>query len=174
MKFQHIRLKGEYELPLGYYLILLLPIFVFVSSEAFIGSFGSYALIIPADAIDAENLYVEVAGRYNFFATLVFFSGVSASIFCLFVVDLVSLQTARSIAKMVASAGALVFIVYLVIIKGPEFLGSRHTHQLLGFNFFEIAFAGGEVEICKKFSPKFCQGNQLLGTFKCSSTRLII
>ena len=142
-----MRLNARY-VPVRYFFIALVPIFIFIQESVITGQFFTADLQVPTNILEDGRGWLEAAGRFRFLGATWFFAALAAMVFTLVLRDL-----ARPTRKETRFAAGVVLALIFVLAILPTFEhhsdpdGPRNFHRL-GADLFEAALGRGTLPGC--------------------------
>ena len=142
----------------AYFLILAMPVLIYLSLEFVLKTFGTVKLnVMNVVELAEHSTLIELVARYKFLASFVFFSMSSIAVLVIFALDLWHNYTRRcSIHAILALAGSAAFALFLTVMQ-PDAFGNFRAYYLLGEGLFSELLGTGAVGYCDGFVPG-CNG----------------
>ncbi|MEM9305690.1 MAG: hypothetical protein AAGA74_00250 [Pseudomonadota bacterium] len=131
-----------------YFLIVLIPLIVFLTHEIIVGRFMAGDLDIPADILNGDQPWLEAAGRYRFLAATWFYTALTVLAVALVARTLIRPTALKTRA---AALGTWAFVLTLALVPTAQNYGepnAAHIYGRLGSAFFEAALSHGSLPGC--------------------------
>ncbi|MEM6587584.1 MAG: hypothetical protein AAF641_03985 [Pseudomonadota bacterium] len=131
-----------------YFLIVLVPIAVFVMEAVISDHLMAEDVQVPTGILSADNHWLEAAGRYRFLASTWFFAALTVLAVWILVRRLLQPTTRQT--RVVA---LMTWLVVVALALSPTIMnafgdGGSPAYRVLGKTFFEAALAQGTVPGC--------------------------
>lgn len=134
--------------PVRYFFIALVPIFIFYQEAIIVGQFMAADLEVSPGILTENWAWAEAAGRFKFLGATWFFAALAMLVFALVLLDLTRPTNAKT---RIAAAVVLVVIFTLAVMPTMHFEqdpdAPRNFHRL-GAELFETALGRGTLPGC--------------------------
>ncbi|SPF78742.1 hypothetical protein ALP8811_02673 [Aliiroseovarius pelagivivens] len=132
-----------------YLLIMLLPVVVLIVAEYLLGTFGDTAVHLEGLELKDQSQLIELSARYRFLAALFFFGGATISVIAIFVFELYSRHTRRSILTTLVGILGIIVVSLSFSTFEPDWMpASFESQALLGDNLFHALMIPAGVPGC--------------------------
>ncbi|MCK0171567.1 hypothetical protein MWU53_10900 [Aliiroseovarius sp. S1123] len=142
-----------------YLLIMLLPVVVLIVSEYLLGTFGDTTLHLEGLELKDQSRLIELSARYRFLAALFFFGGATVSVTAIFVFELYSRHTRRSILTTIVGILGIIAVSLSFSTFEPDWMPAGFKSQaLLGDNLFHALMIPASLSGCEEWGslPNGC------------------
>lgn len=133
-----------------YLLIMLLPVVVLIVSEYLLGTFGDTSVHLEGLELKDQSRLIELSARYRFLAALFFFGGATISVTAIFVFELSSRHTRRSILTTIVGIVGIIVVSLSFSTFEPDWMPAGfESESLLGLNLFHALLIPASLAGCE-------------------------
>lgn len=141
--------KAKLQIDPRYLLIMLLPVVVLIVAEYLLGTFGDTSVNLEGLELKDQSRLIELSARYRFLAALFFFGGATISVTAIFVFELSSRHTRRSILTTLVGILGIIVVSLSFSTFEPDWMpASFESQALLGDNLFHALMVPAGVPGC--------------------------
>lgn len=152
-----MRVKARY-VPVRYFFIALVPIFIFVQESVITDYFLATNLQVSPSILREDFPWLEASGRFRFLGATWFFGALAMLVFVLVIRDLIQPMRART---RVAAAAVLALIFTLAVLPTRAYFldpDKPRIYSRLGGDLFETVLSHGSLPGCAQPDDRWLLG----------------
>lgn len=142
--------KTRLQIDPRYLFIMLMPVGVLIVAEYLLGTFGDTSVHLEGLELKDQSHLIELSARYRFLAAVFFFGGATVSVTAIFVFELYSRHTRRSILTTLVGILGIIVVSLSFSTFEPEWMpASFESQALLGDNLFHALMIPASLPGCE-------------------------